>query len=371
MKKGVVIAVALLLALIAAAGIMLAKKNNDSPPVRIIEEPMDNTPMPNNNVTENAQISELRSQLDALEKKLAQQEFDYSALKAQKDKLEKQNTDLEKQNSWLRGRNNALSDDKQKLQGDIATLNGRLDQMDKEREADEAVYQETLAKLEEYEAQAAMAQQAIETAKASEAAETTEITAEPVASEAAEAEAPETATAAEEAVAAAPTEKVLLGQSRNIVGIKVGEADVDIELAFALMPHWFLIADASIAGAPADLVDKDFPGLKADHAYLYTVLFGTGLNWRIDALNGQPNFYISAMAGPAWFRYYDKYSDEKGVNTYLLWRASVGFDLTLYKNLQFTTDISVDWIKDFELTPRVSVGLQWNFSDSWALFGGK
>ena len=43
MKKGVVIAVALLLALLAAAGITIAtKQKKDSPPVRIIEGTMDN-----------------------------------------------------------------------------------------------------------------------------------------------------------------------------------------------------------------------------------------------------------------------------------------------------------------------------------------
>ena len=41
MKKGAIIAVAALFALLAAAGIMLMTKNKDSPPVRIIEDSMD------------------------------------------------------------------------------------------------------------------------------------------------------------------------------------------------------------------------------------------------------------------------------------------------------------------------------------------
>ena len=161
------------------------------------------------------------------------------------------------------------------------------------------------------------------------------------------------------------------GQSRNIIGIRAGETAWDIEGTFALMPHWFLLADAGIAEVPDNLVEEDFPGFRSDHAHMYTVLFGTGLNWRMNSLQLQPNFYIRTMLGPAWFKYKINYNDDEGINTYLLWRSSVGFDLTLYKNLQFTTDVSLDWIKDFDLKPHVTIGLQWNFSNSWALFGGK
>ena len=93
MKKGVIIAAAVLLALLAAAGIVIAtRQKEDSPPVRIIEDTMDNNAAkngtsPNDEIilSQNAQIAELRAQLEDLERKMAQQEFDYTALKAEKD----------------------------------------------------------------------------------------------------------------------------------------------------------------------------------------------------------------------------------------------------------------------------------------------
>lgn len=361
MKKGVIIAVAALLALLAAAGIMLGTKNKDSPPVRIVEDAQDNTNVTSDNssndaiiLSQNAQIAELRAQLEDLERKMAQQEFDFTALKAEKDRLEKRSADLENQNRYLRNRNSTLSDEGQRLQGDIAAqnseiaaLNAELARISKEREENEAAYQEALAKIEEYEAQAAVAQTALDQVNT-----------------------PGTRTTGD-GETVATFKSVPQGQSRNIIGIKAGETDIDLEATFALMPHWFLIADTGIVGVPDNLVEKDFPGLKADHAYMYTILFGTGLNWRINSIQSQPNFYISTMLGPAWFKYIDKYNDKKGINTYLLWRASVGFDMILYKNLQFTTDVSLDWIKDFDLTPRVTIGLQYSFSNSWSAFGRK
>ena len=360
MKKGVIIAAAVLLALLAAAGIMLGTKNKDSPPVRIVDDAQDNTNVTIDNSgndaiiqSQNAQIAELRAQLDDLERKMAQQEFDYTALKAEKDRLEKRGADLENQNRYLRNRNSTLSDEGQKLQGDIAAqsseiaaLNAELARISKEREENEAAYQEALAKIEEYEAQAAVTQAALDQANT-----------------------PGTRTT-EEGDTLSTFKTVPQGQSRNIIGIKAGESDIDIEGTFALMPHWFLMAETGIVEAPDDLVEKDFPGLKADHTYMYAILFGTGLNWRINSMQSQPNFYIGTMLGPAWFRYVDEYNDKKGINTYLLWRTSVGFDMTLYKNLQFTTEVSVDWIKDFEITPRVTIGLQYSFSNSWSAFGG-
>ena len=359
MKKGVIIAAAVLLALLAAAGIMLGTKNKDSPPVRIVEDAQDNTGAQTNNndeiiLSQNAQIAELRAQLEDLERKMAQQEFDYTALKAEKDRLEKRDADLEKQNRYLRSRNNALSDEGKRLQDDIAArsseidaLNAELARISKEREENEAAYQEALAKIEEYEAQAAVTQAALDQANT-----------------------PGTRTT-EEGDTLSTFKTVPQGQSRNIIGIKVGDSDVDIEATFALMPHWFLVADFGVAETPVDFVEEEFPGLKADHSFMYTMLFGTGLNWRINSLQPQPNFYISTMIGPAWYKYKDKVNDENGINTYLLWRSSVGFDMTLYKNLQFTTDISLDWMKGLELTPRVTVGLQWSFSNSWSLLGRK
>lgn len=363
MKKGVIIAAAVLLALLAAAGIVIAtKQKEDSPPVRIIEDTMDNNAAkngtsPNDEIilSQTAQIEELRAQLEDLERKMAQQEFDYAAFKAEKDALERRNADLTDQNRWLRGRNNTLSSSEGKLRDDvaalgteIAALNEQLAQLEKKREENEAAYQEALARIEEYEAKVASTQAALDEANSVPGTRMTE-----------------------EGELVSTFKTMPAGQSRNIIGIRAGETAWDIEGTFALMPHWFLLADAGIAEVPDNLVEEDFPGFRSDHAHMYTVLFGTGLNWRMNSLQLQPNFYIRTMLGPAWFKYKINYNDDEGINTYLLWRSSVGFDLTLYKNLQFTTDVSLDWIKDFDLKPHVTIGLQWNFSNSWALFGGK
>lgn len=357
MKKGIMIAAAVLLALLAAAGVVIAtKQKDDSPPVRIIEEPMDNNTNTSNIMNTNdqmiksqdAQIAELRAQIDELERRMAQQEFDYSALKAEKDKLERKNSDLASQNSWLRGRNNELSSSESKLKEDISTLNAELARISKEREESEAAYQEALAKIEEYEAESAVMQAALEEANS----------------------VPGTRVRKDGNVVSTfktPT----MGQSRNIIGIKAGETDIDIEGAFALMPHWFLVTEIGVIDAPDDFVETEFPGLTADHAFMYTALFGTGLNWRFNSLQGQPNFYIETMLGPAVYRYVIKDDDDKGINTYLLWRSAVGFDLVLYKNLQFTTEIGLDYIINCELTPRVTIGLQYSFGNDWALFGNK
>ncbi|MBO7431163.1 MAG: hypothetical protein J6U56_09190 [Spirochaetia bacterium] len=400
MKKKVVIAVAVLLALLAllaaAAVKITTKPKEDSPPVRIIED--NNEELLN---SQNALIAEQRAKIEELERTLAQQEFDYSALQSEKEKLERRSKDLESQNSWLRGRNSSLSSSENKLKDDISALNkdisalneelARIDQereaneaayrealariaeyealseelarVSQERDANEAAYQEALARIEEYEAKSAVAQAQAQTETQAQEQDQTPAPQD-------ELNIPDTQTAGEEVAVSAP-DKIPLGQSRNIFGIKAGETDIDIEAAFALMPHWFLVTEIGIIDAPDDFVEKEFPGLTADHAFMYTALFGTGLNWRVNALAGQPNFYIETMLGPAIYRYINKTTDEKGVNTYLLWRSAIGFDLTLYKSLQFTTEVGLDYIINCELTPRVTIGLQWNFSNNWALFGSR
>ena len=142
MKKGVIIAVAVLLALLAAAGVMLTtKQKEDSPPVRTIEDAMDNNTIttqtnPKDEIilSQNAQIAQLQAQLADLERKMAQKEFDYTALKAEKDKLEKRSADLEGQNRYLRDRNGTLSSayDKEKaeLGAQINDLNSKMAQQE-------------------------------------------------------------------------------------------------------------------------------------------------------------------------------------------------------------------------------------------------
>ena len=400
MKKTLVITAAIILALLATAGIISLTQTKDSHPkeeaqqpnVRIMEE---NTQI--SNPVEEAmqlQIAELRAQVEKLEKEKGQAEFDRSALKSEQDKLRKRIATLEDQNQYLRGRNKALSDEGLRLQGDvsskekdiaskateieaheaeiaaheaeiadlkeqldqleqlvrereteIAALNEQLDQAAKEREASEAAYQAALAKIDEYNAH-----QTVSDATLTEANTTgTRVT--------------------EKGDTVSTFGTLNAGQTRNILGIKIGGSDIDIEGTFALMPHWFLIGDLGAVEVPKDFVKDEFPGLTADHAFVYTALFGTGLNWRFNSIQSQPNIYLATMAGPAWYLY--KEDNRNEINTYLLWRSSIGFDMTLYKNLQFTTDLSVDWMKNYGFTPHLTVGLQWSFSNSWALFGGR
>ncbi len=362
MKRRIIIAAAVLLALLAAAGILISiKQKNDPPPVRIIEDTSIDNEIIN---SQDVQIADLHTQIDELERRMAQQEFDYSALKSEKDQLESRSKDLEGQNSWLRGRNNTLSSSEKKLKDDIAALNEELARLSQERDASEAAYQEALAKIEEIGAKAEAEQAALNE-------ELARLSQERDASEAAyqEDSAPETKGTEDTVVSA--SESAPLGQSRNIIGIKAGEADIDVEGAFAIMPHWFLVTEIGLVDAPDDFLEQEFPGLTADHAFMFTTLFGTGLNWRFNSLQGQPNFYIETMLGPAMYRYVIKDDDDKGINTYLLWRSAVGFDLTLYKNLQFTTEVGLDYIINCEFTPRVTIGLQYNFSNNWALFRKK
>lgn len=400
MKKTLVITAAIILALLATAGIISLTQTKDSHPkeeaqqpnVRIMEE---NTQI--SNPVEEAmqlQIAELRAQVEKLEKEKGQAEFDRSALKSEQDKLRKRIATLEDQNQYLRGRNKALSDEGLRLQGDvsskekdiaskateieaheaeiatheaeiadlkeqldqleqlvkereteIAALNEQLDHAAKEREASEAAYQAALAKIDEYNAH-----QTVSDATLTEANTTgTRVT--------------------EKGDTVSTFGTLNAGQTRNILGIKIGGSDIDIEGTFALMPHWFLIGDLGAVEVPKDFVKDEFPGLTADHAFVYTALFGTGLNWRFNSIQSQPNIYLATMAGPAWYLY--KEDNRNEINTYLLWRSSIGFDMTLYKNLQFTTDLSVDWMKNYGFTPHLTVGLQWSFSNSWALFGGR
>lgn len=423
-KKGAIIAAAIVLALITAAGVVLAtRQKEDSPPVRIIEDTVENNASNNDELlaAQNAQLAEIRAQVEHLEQEKGQAEFDLAALKASQDKMQKRIAELEKQNKYLRDRNNTLSSEGQRLQDDIAArekaaadsektmadkekeiadrdaaiaekdqtiadiekeiaekdkeiaeregqiaafnekmeqlekeqaaaivaLNEQLDKMEKDRDTSETAYQEALARIEEYKAQAAASKEPPTESTPPETTKTQE---------------------SQEPEVGPLVNELLLGQSRNTLAIKAGETDIDLAAAIAIMPHWFLLADGGAIGVPDNLVDKEFPGYENDNALMYSIMLGTGFNWRIDKLKGQPNFYISTMLGPSWFRYHLRNTGKRGTNTYLLWRSSVGFDLTLYKKLQFITDLSVDWIKDFELTPHLTVGLQWNFSDSWSMF---
>ncbi len=353
MKK-IVIAAAIVLALLSAAGILIANKkdsnpNSDSsqPNVRMME---DNTPDLADEAMQH-QLDELRSQIEKLEREKGEAEFDRTALQAEQENLQRRIAELEEQNRYLRNRNNALSGEGQHFQGaiaardkEIAELNEKLDQLEKERNASEIAYQKALARTYEYRESLDKRDEALTEA---ERTGTTHVT--------------------RKGNLVSAFSILNPGQARNILGIKFGDRDIDLEGTLALMPHWFLLADIGVSQVPDDFVRDELPGYDADHAFFYEVLGGTGLNWRINGLQCQPDFYISTMIGPAWFYY--KIDGDIDMKTYLLWRTSVGFDVTLHKHLQFTGDISLDWVPDYRFTPRFTLGVLWSFSNSWSALG--
>ena len=371
MKKTVVIAAAVLLALLATAGIIFVTNNKNSSPevesappnVRIMEA---STPSDDDDELLR-QIEELRAQIEKLEQEKGQAEFDRDASQAEQDKLQKRLADLEEENEYLRDRNSTLSDEGMQFQGviaardeelasrreamvergeEIARLNDRIAHLEAERNLNYTAYQKAMAQVSEQRESLERRDRAL--------------------------------TSAETAGSLHINRKGELvntfnvlppGQSRNILGIKFGNRDIDLEGTIALMPHWFLLADIGVSQVPDDFVRDELPGYDADHAFFYEVLAGTGLNWRFNSIQCQPDFYISTMAGPAWFYY--KMDGDIDMKTYLLWRSSVGFDVTLHKHLQFTGDISFDWVPDYRFTPRFTLGVLWSFSNEWAIIRKK
>jgi hypothetical protein len=359
LKKPVIIAAAVLLALLAAAGIILIADKKDSTPDAEASHPnvriMKDTTETSDPVEESylRQIAELKSQVERLEQEKGEAEFDRAALQAEQDSLQKRLADLEDQIVYLRDRNNALSGEGQNYQGaiaardkEIAELNEKLEKLETERNASEIAYQKALARTYEYRESLDRRDEALTEA---ESTGTTHIT---------------------RRGDLVSTFNILPpGHARNVLGIKFGTRDVDIEGTLALLPHWFLLADIGVSQVPDDFVRDELPGYDADHAFFYEVLAGTGLNWRFNSIQCQPNFYISTMAGPAWFYY--KIDGDIDMKTYLLWRSSVGFDVTLHKHLQFTGDISFDWVPDYRFTPRFTLGVLWSFSNEWAIIRKK
>ena len=108
MKKPVIIAAAVLLALLVAAGIILATDKKDSTPeagayqpnVRIMKE----TTTTSDPLEESylKQIDELKSQVERLEQEKGQAEFDRTASQAEQDRLQERLADLEAQIAYLR-----------------------------------------------------------------------------------------------------------------------------------------------------------------------------------------------------------------------------------------------------------------------------
>ena len=419
MKKPVIIAAAVLLALLAATGIILFANKNDSSPnaeapqpnVRMMEEST-LTPNPADEAMYK-RIADLQAKLEKLEQEKGQTEFEKAALQAKLEKLQKQMAAIEEQNQYLRGRNSTLSDEGLHLQGDVSShekdiaakeneiteyktaleaneaeiaaleaqiviLNGQLDQLAKEHDDVLASGREALVARGE------------EIARLSDRIAHLEAERDRIYSAYQDAqhdiyEYREMLRRRESALTSAETAGTLHvnregklvntfnilppGQSRNILGIRFGDRDVDLEGSIALMPHWFLLATLGIDQTHDEFVKKEFPGYDSDNAFFYDILFGTGVNWRFNKIQSQPNFYLTTAVGPAWFLY--KQDGETDLKSYLLWRSSVGFDLTLHKHLQFTGDIGVDWVQSAGFSARFSLGVLWSFSQDWAIMGGR
>ena len=319
-------------------------------------------------------IAELQTLVEKLEREKGQAEFDRAALQAEQDKLKKQLADLREQNQYLRNRNDTLDDHGTQFDGiiaakdaeiatrdgelasgraalvargeEIARLSDRVAHLEAERDRMYNAYQDAQHDIYEYREMLRRRESALTSA---ETAGTLHVNREGK---------------------LVNTFNILPpGQSRNILGIRFGDRDVDLEGSIALMPHWFLLATLGIDQTHDDFVKKEFPGYDSDNAFFYDILLGTGVNWRFNKIQSQPNFYINTALGPAWFLY--KQDGETDLKSYLLWRSSVGFDLTLHKHLQFTGDVGVDWVQSAGFSARFSLGVIWSFSHDWAIVGGK
>ncbi len=374
------IAAAVLLALLAAAGILIANKKDSTPDsgkeqsnVRIIE----NSTQESNPADEALldQIAELRAQVEKLEKEKGQEndqkqgepDFDSTAYESELNKLQKRIAELEEQNRYLRDRNSELSDKEAHLEGLlairdgeiasrshelnsrdqlIAALNNKIGELtDKIINDDDAYYRalDTIAELRESLRRKDAVLASAETTGTLHVTKGGELV---------------------------NTFSVLPpGQSRNSFDLRFGNRNINMDGSIAIMPHWFLLASLGIDQVHDDFVKEEFPGYDADNAFFYDVLMGTGLNWRFNRIQSQPNFYINTAVGPAWFLY--KQDGEVELKTYFLWRSSVGFDLTLHKHLQFTGDIGVDWVQNYGFSPRFSLGVLWSFSHDWNIMGKK
>ena len=376
MNKTVVIAAAVLLALLVAAGILIVNNkktpsvegHETQPNVRIMEESSQTT-----NPADEAllnQIAELRVQLEKLEQEKGQQgepSFDSTAYDSELNKLKRRIAELEEQNRYLRDRNGELSDKETRLEGLIAKRDGEIaslshdlnsrDQLiaalntkigeltDKIINDDDAYYRalDTIAELRESLRRKDAVLASAETTGTLHITKGGELV---------------------------NTFSVLPpGQSRNALGIKIGDRDFNLEGSIALMPHWFIMANVGGTEVPDDFVKDEVPGYDAEHAFFYDALMGTGLNWRFNKIQCQPNIYINTAVGPAWFLY--RKDEDVEMKTYLLWRSAIGFDLTLHKHLQFTGDIGVNWLQDYGFSPRFTLGVIWSFSNTWAIIGKK
>lgn len=328
------------------------------------------------------EIATLKAQNAALAKEKADWDFDYAALQSELEKAKVQAEELENQVRQLDDHNKALQDENGALNDEVVLLNQTIAEKEVAYQEEKVILEEKVIELSQaFEEKEAEAQEEI--ARLSQVLEANGIAvpgkeAGQVAGgqdAAAVAGGQDAAAVADGQDAAAVAAKKSNSQVRNVIGVKFGPDMVDLEATFAIMPHVFLIASAGMAGTPEHYVEDEFPGYVSNndlfsgkYNFFYDALGGLGFNWQFNSLPAQPNVYLSTMVGPAWFLY--KEDGDLTSNTHLLWRTSLGFDMTIYKNILFTADLGVDWMKDYDFTPRLAIGVLWKYSN-WALFGGR
>ena len=298
----------------------------------------------------------------ALKQEIADLKAQLSALQSENDQLKAAQSRSEAQRSKLADENKLLRDENSQLKfvrKDIESENSRLADENKAlRDQNEYLKKQNVALQDE---NTRLNQNLAENKAAKKDAE------------AGSAQAVALADSPESADGARAADVKSSSQVRNVLGFKIGPDMLDIEATLAILPHWFLIVNAGMVETPEDFVEDKFPGHSTNHNifsgkynYLFDVMGGMGFNWQFNSLPAQPNLYLSTMIGPAWFMY--KEDGDLTFKQYLLWRTSLGFDLTIYKDLLFTTDIAFDWMKDYDFTPRLAVGFLYRYSSRWSLF---
>ena len=168
--------------------------------------------------------------------------------------------------------------------------------------------------------------------------------------------------------AASHPEKSYAGQTRNTVSVKMSNCEFDIAGTIAMCKHWYLYASIGGTDMPDDFMEKEFKDWECDQEFLYNALAGLGFNVRLGEelfKKHAPNLFIGGMMGPAICTY--KRGGEYHNRGYLMRRATVGVDVPVYKAFGITADFSLDWVEDFEVSPRFAVGFQWNFGD-WNIY---
>lgn len=312
------------------------------------------------------EIADLKAQIGAIHGENEQLKVQRAKLAEENSRLKYAQKDVDAQKARLADENKALLDQNEYLKKQNATLqyeNTQLKQSLAESESAKQGLEKQLANA---------SSEPEKTQKVQQAEETRPVQAVVLAdNDSSDSKKDVAAPATSQATAVKSSSQV-----RNVLGFKIGPDLLDIEATLAIMPHWFLIVNAGMVETPVDFVEDKFPGHKSNrnifsgkYNFLYDVMGGMGLNWQFNSLPAQPNLYLSTMLGPAWFMY--KEDGDLTSKMYLLWRTSVGFDLTIYKDLLFTTDIGFDWMEDYDFTPRLAVGFLWRYSQDWSLFGRK